>query len=147
MDNVTTGAERTAGRSGVASVRLPPLLVGRVRERDVLRVELAVAGGGQGRLVLLGGEAGIGKTTLARDLIQHAATQGCAALIGSCYDLSNTPPYGPWLDLFEACRRDPDLPAPPAAFAGDRLAPSPTKPRSSVRCGSSWLSSPLPIQL
>jgi DNA-binding CsgD family transcriptional regulator len=123
MDNVTTGAERTAGRSGVASVRLPPLLVGRVRERDVLRVELAVAGGGQGRLVLLGGEAGIGKTTLARDLSHQAAALGCRGLTGSCYDLSNTPPYGPWLDLFEGCRRDPGLPAPPAAFAGGRLAP------------------------
>src|SRR4051794_4623040 len=110
MDNVTTGAERTAGQSGVASVRLPPLLVGRVRERDVLSVELAVAGGGQGRLVLLGGEAGIGKTTLARDLSHQAAALGCRGLTGSCYDLSNTPPYGPWLDLFEGCRRDPGLP-------------------------------------
>ncbi len=123
MDNVTMGADRTAGRSGIASLRSPPLLVGRSREQDVLRAELAAARGGHGRLVLLGGEAGIGKTSLARDLIREADALGWRVLAGSCYDLSNTPPYGPWLDLFEGCRRDPGLPAPPAAFAGGRLAP------------------------
>ena len=77
MDNVTTGADRTAGRSGIASLRSPPLLVGRSREQDVLRAELAAARGGHGRLVLLGGEAGIGKTTLARDLSRDADALGC----------------------------------------------------------------------
>jgi DNA-binding CsgD family transcriptional regulator len=123
MDNVTTGANRDAGRSGIASLRSPPLLVGRSREQDDLRVELAAARGGHGRLVLLGGEAGIGKTSLARDLIAAADDLGCRVVAGSCYDLANTPPYGPWLDLFEGCRRDPGLPAPPAPFVGGRLAP------------------------
>ncbi|MDF3043523.1 MAG: transcriptional regulator, LuxR family [Thermomicrobiales bacterium] len=123
MDNVTTGAERDAGRSGIASLRSPPLLVGRSREQDDLRVEMAAARGGHGRLVLLGGEAGIGKTSLARDLLHDAGALGWRVMAGSCYDLTNTPPYGPWLDLFEGCRRDPGLPAPPAAFVGGRLAP------------------------
>ena len=91
--------------------------------RTPCATELAAAVGGRGRLVLVGGEAGIGKTTLARDLIRDADDLGCRVLAGSCYDLTNTPPYGPWLDLFEGCRRDPSLPAPPAAFAGGRLAP------------------------
>src|SRR5215207_9406016 len=123
MDNVTTGADRIAGRSGIASLRSSPLLVGRSREQNILRAELGAARGGNGRLVLLGGEAGIGKTSLARDLIQEAAAHGWHVLAGSCYDLSNTPPYGPWLDLFEGCRRNPGLPAPPASFVGGRLAP------------------------
>src|SRR5918994_1977153 len=123
MDNVTTGAERDVGRSGIASLRSPPLLVGRSREREDLRVELAAARDGHGRLVLLGGEAGIGKTSLARDLLHDAGALGWRVMAGSCYDLTNTPPYGPWLDLFEGCRRDPGLPAPPAAFVGGRLAP------------------------
>jgi DNA-binding CsgD family transcriptional regulator len=123
MDNVTTGADHTVGRSGIAALRSPPLLVGRSREQDILRAELAAAGSGRGQLVLLGGEAGIGKTSLARDLIRDAGALGWRVLAGSCYDLSNTPPYGPWLDLFEGCRRDPGLPAPPVAFAGGRLAP------------------------
>ena len=72
MDNVTTGADHTVGRSGIAALRSPPLLVGRSREQDVLRAELAAAGSGRGQLVLLGGEAGIGKTSLARDLSREA---------------------------------------------------------------------------
>ena len=77
---------------------------------------------GRGRLVLLGGEAGIGKTTLARDLAAEATARGARVLTGACYDLTNTPPYGPWLDLFDACALDRDLPPPPAAFAGGRLS-------------------------
>jgi DNA-binding CsgD family transcriptional regulator len=104
-------------------VHSSPLLVGRSREKDILRAELAAACSGHGRLLLLGGEAGIGKTSLARDLIREAGAFGWRVLTGSCYDLSNTPPYGPWLDLFEGCRRDPSLPAAPTAFVGGRLAP------------------------
>ena len=32
-------------------------------------------------------------------------------LAGRCYDLTETPPYGPWLDLVATYRRDPALPA------------------------------------
>src|SRR3954462_9610176 len=75
-------------------------LVGRGSERVVLREELATAIAGRGRLILIGGEAGIGKTTLANDLAAEAAQRGALVLTGHCYDLTNTPPYGPWLDLF-----------------------------------------------
>jgi MoxR-like ATPase len=57
-----------AGQVGFPQRRGAPVLVGRAQERVVLREELAAALGGRGRLVLLGGEAGIGKTTLAQDL-------------------------------------------------------------------------------
>jgi predicted ATPase len=100
----------------------PPLLVGRSREQGVLREALAAASGGQGRLILLGGDAGIGKTTLARNLSREAVALGCRVLAGHCYDLTNTPPYGPWFDLFESSQTLPDPPAPPASFAGGALA-------------------------
>jgi predicted ATPase len=103
-------AEPADGRTSVSLWRSSPLLVGRAREQVVLREELAAAIEGRGRLVLLGGEAGIGKTTLARDLAGEANAAGARVLTGHCYDLTNTPPYGPWLDLFDGCRRDPDLP-------------------------------------
>jgi DNA-binding CsgD family transcriptional regulator len=122
MDDLTTGIGNSTGRSGSASPRLPPFLVGRSREQAVLRAELAAAMSGRGRLILLGGEAGIGKTTLAQDLAK--ATDGHTTLVlsGHCYDLTNTPPYGPWLDLFEDRPLDAGLPAPPAAFAGGKIA-------------------------
>jgi DNA-binding CsgD family transcriptional regulator/tetratricopeptide (TPR) repeat protein len=122
MDSAISAADTTAGRPGSSSLRSPPLLVGREQEQDILRAELATAIAGQGRLILLGGEAGIGKTTLASDLSRDAATLGCRVLAGHCFDLTNTPPYGPWLDLFESSQPLPELPAPPAAFAGGALA-------------------------
>lgn len=96
-------------------------LVGREPEQLFLREELAAASAGRGRLVLLGGEAGIGKTTLAQDLVAEAKTRGAFILSGHCYDLSNTPPYGPWLDLFASFGADAALPSPPRAFAGGML--------------------------
>src|SRR5438093_12375500 len=75
-------------------------LVGRERERTMLREALAAALAGQGALVLIGGEAGIGKTALAEWLLAEAQRQGALALVGRCYDLSETPPYGPWAEAF-----------------------------------------------
>jgi transcriptional regulator with XRE-family HTH domain/tetratricopeptide (TPR) repeat protein len=75
-----------------------PPLVGREQELGVLRASLAASMAGQGGLVLLSGEAGVGKTALAEALCWEAAQQGMLALFGRCYDLSETPPYGPWTD-------------------------------------------------
>jgi len=66
--------------------------------------------------VLIGGEAGVGKTTLARALCQEAAEQGALVLRGGCYDLSETPPYGPWTEAFGSYEPHDDLPSPPEAF-------------------------------
>ena len=46
----------------------PPTLVGRARELALLRDHFAAARTGAGWLVLIGGEAGIGKTALAEAL-------------------------------------------------------------------------------
>src|SRR5689334_19156273 len=74
-------------------------LVGRDRELATLRAHLDAALAGHGSLVLIGGEAGIGKTALAGRLLAEAAGQGALVLVGRCYDLSETPPYGPWLEI------------------------------------------------
>ncbi len=92
-------------------------LVGRDRELDILRQYLAAAITGQGGLVLIGGEAGIGKTALAEALCREAQEQGALALVGRCYDLTETPPYGPWVELFGQYRPTGALPSLPAAFA------------------------------
>ena len=72
---------------------------------------------GRGQLLLLGGEAGVGKTTLAETLCREAADRGALALTGRCYDLTETPPYGPWTEAFGDYQPEADLPSPPAAFA------------------------------
>src|SRR5688500_11508971 len=95
-----------------------PLLVGRGSEQRLLRDQLTEATTRQGRLVLLGGVAGIGKTSLAKDLAREAADRGLLVLTGHCYDLSATPPYGPWLDLATGYRPNGDLPPLPPALVG-----------------------------
>jgi predicted ATPase len=64
---------------------------------------------GRGSLVLVSGEAGIGKTTLAEAFCREAIDAGGLVLVGRCYDLTETPPYGPWLDLFAAYHAAGDL--------------------------------------
>ncbi|MFQ6026140.1 MAG: AAA family ATPase [Dehalococcoidia bacterium] len=71
--------------------------VGRQRELAELRVALDDALSGQGRLVMLVGEPGIGKTRTAQELASHAETRGVQVLWGRCYEEEGTPPYWPWL--------------------------------------------------
>src|SRR5215212_10694510 len=85
-----------------------PPLVGRDRELALLRDRLTAAQGGRGSLVLISGEAGIGKTALADTLARTAADTGARVLTGHCYDRIETPPYGPWIEI---ARRVQALPA------------------------------------
>ena len=83
-----------------------PRLVGRSRELLVLRAQLAEALAGNGSVVLLGGEAGIGKSRLADTLGREAIDAGALVLAGHCYDFTVTPPYGPWGELIERYASD-----------------------------------------
>ncbi|MCC6630025.1 MAG: AAA family ATPase [Chloroflexi bacterium] len=75
-----------------------------MRERELTHAQLGAALAGQGGLVILSGEAGIGKTTLAEDVCREATAAGALVLVGRCYDRTETPPYGPWLELLERFR-------------------------------------------
>src|SRR3954452_16922668 len=94
-----------------------PLLVGRDSELAILRARYTAARAGNGNLVLVDGEAGIGKTALAEALCREAADQGCLVLVGRCYDLTDTPPYGPFLELFRHYEPIRGLPSLPATFS------------------------------
>ena len=59
--------------------------VGRERELGELRAALEETLTGQGRLVMLVGEPGIGKTRTAQELASYAATRGAQVLWGWCY--------------------------------------------------------------
>jgi DNA-binding CsgD family transcriptional regulator len=76
-------------------------------ERESQLVELAeaveAAVAGRGSLVLLGGEAGIGKTSLVRALAARIG-RDVAFLSGACEPLSVPVPLGPFRELFEAAR-------------------------------------------
>jgi DNA-binding CsgD family transcriptional regulator/tetratricopeptide (TPR) repeat protein len=99
----------------------PPVLVGREVEQQILRQDLAGARAGRGCLVVVSGEAGIGKTSLVRDLALFAASGPLCVLTGHCYDLTVTPPYGPWLDLAATYRPSGSMPELPVGMATGRI--------------------------
>src|SRR4051794_31336163 len=86
----------------MAVLRAPPLptIFGRERQMAHGARLIAEAMAGRGRLLLIGGEAGIGKTALAEALCREAARCGAGVSIGRSYDLTETPPFGPWAELF-----------------------------------------------
>ncbi len=79
--------------------------VGRESERAELRRLLEQAAGGQGSLVLISGEPGIGKTRLAEELMVEARERGLTALLGRCYEMAGAPPYIPFVEMLEAAAR------------------------------------------
>ncbi len=102
-------------------------MVGRSRERDILRAQLSAALSGQGGLVILSGSAGIGKTTLAEDACQEAISAGAWVLVGHCYDRTETPPYGPWVEIFDQFGVLPDRSPALRAIAEPGISHSPTQ--------------------
>ena len=71
-------------------------LVGRDRELAQLRGWLAEAQGGSGRLAVLTGPPGIGKTRLAEELAAAARSDGVRALWGRAVNDEAAPPLWPW---------------------------------------------------
>jgi DNA-binding SARP family transcriptional activator len=69
------------------------------RERDLARLEEALEGAlaGRGRLVVLIGEAGIGKSRLVAELTAAASRRQGRVLIGRCYETERILPFAPWV--------------------------------------------------
>lgn len=73
-------------------------LVGRQREVEQLEQWWSLAQKKNGRLVLLSGEPGVGKTRLAEQLIHHAQREGATVLRGGCYEYEAATPYLPFVE-------------------------------------------------
>jgi DNA-binding SARP family transcriptional activator len=76
--------------------------VGRERELAELAGGLDDACAGRGRVLLLAGEPGIGKSRLADELIAHARARGAQVLVGRCWEAGGAPPYWPWVQALRA---------------------------------------------
>jgi len=85
--------------------------VGRRAELTELLGGLEEALSGQGRLFLLVGEPGIGKSSLADELTRRARARGAAVLTGRCWEAGGAPAYWPWVQALRTYVReaDPDL--------------------------------------
>ena len=78
------------------------IFVGSQREMAVLTSVLDDALSGQGRLVMLAGEPGIGKTRTAQELASLAEAKGAQVLWGRCYEEEGTPPYWAWVQAIRS---------------------------------------------
>ncbi len=100
------GRNAVAVASSVTAARDAVLLldgfVGRHAERQRLRRLLDAAASGAPQVVAVVGEAGIGKSTLLRQLGPEISVRAGALLVGRCLEADVRPPYGPWADVIGA---------------------------------------------
>ena len=91
---MAASSPRTAPGSG---------LIGREEELSELRAGLEDARAGRGRLFLLSGEAGIGKTRLLEAVVEHGARGGVRAVWGRCRESGGSPALWPWRQVLRSC--------------------------------------------
>ena len=94
-------------------------LVGRTAEWSAL-VDRWATVGRDGRVAVIEGEPGIGKTRLAEELLSHARAQGAAVLVGRAFEDEAALAYGPVVEALRGRLRDAEAWA--AAVPGGALA-------------------------
>src|SRR2546428_237640 len=123
------GRERSPDANEVASdPDLEARLVGREAPWRSLTQAWAALSRRAGRVVLIDGDAGVGKTRLAEEFLRWASLEGATILRGHAYDTQTGMPYGP---VVEALRDGLDAPG-ASGTAPERL-PEATPPRPGPR--------------
>ena len=84
------------------------MLVGRRLAIGALRSAVDAAVRGAGGVVLLVGEAGMGKTALASEAVAYAKTGGAAAVWGTCWEGGGAPGFWPWIQVMRVLASDGD---------------------------------------
>jgi len=79
--------------------------VGRERELAQIVAALDGAAAGRGQLMMLAGEPGIGKTSVADRASAAATERGFTVLWGRCWEAGGAPAYWPWLDIIAELAR------------------------------------------
>jgi predicted ATPase len=80
--------------------------VGRQAELQQLTAAFEAASNAQGKLMLLVGEPGIGKTALIEQLREFVLASGGRSLVGHCYEEGSfRPPYQPFVESSECIYR------------------------------------------
>lgn len=102
---------RPSSRNGSEDVGEAPAaardtFVGREGELKALTAGLEDVLTGRGRLFLLVGEPGIGKSRLAEELIRHARGLGVRVLVGRCWEAGGAPAFWPWVQSLRAYVRE-----------------------------------------
>jgi DNA-binding SARP family transcriptional activator len=102
------GARRPAppatGRAAPPAADAP--LVGRQTELTRLRQRLQAAWRGTGQVILVTGEAGVGKSRLVEELGAAATARGTRMLVGRAFETEQILPFRPWVDALRAALRE-----------------------------------------
>lgn len=85
------------------------VLVGRQAERSLLGDALDDVMESRGRVTVVLGEEGIGKTRLMAELSGMVLQRGGAVLVGRAYESEQVLPFGPWADALRAARVDENV--------------------------------------
>jgi hypothetical protein len=86
--------------------------VGREVERAILRKFLEQTRRGQGKVVLIGGAPGVGKTRIGTEIGAEASSEGFLTFVGGCYDREDSVPFIPFIEILEtalAQARSPEI--------------------------------------
>ena len=89
-------------------LRAAPVLVGRDGELGELLAGLDAAVSGCGRLFLLAGDPGIGKSRLADETAARARDRALKVVWGRCWEAGGAPAYWPWVQSLRGCVRSLD---------------------------------------
>ena len=108
--------------SSVAQRLSRPPFVGRVAERAELLGRLDLARAGHGRIALVVGESGIGKTRLAEEIAAAAIWRGWQPCWGRCEELAIAPPFAPLSQALAAALPAPRRQQLRRVVAGEALA-------------------------
>jgi predicted ATPase len=84
-------------------------LIGRERELAQLTGALDELAKGRGRMFLISGEPGIGKTRLADELSARAQARGLRVIWGRCWQGGGAPAFWPIVQIIRACAERPDF--------------------------------------
>jgi hypothetical protein len=113
--------EQIAGGTSLGRSPSPGGMVGRAEERAVLAQALAALQRGVSGVVLIEGEAGIGKSRLLADILDRTTMQGATTtLLGAGDAIEQRTPYHAWRPIFER------------VFDWERLGADPETRRASV---------------
>ncbi len=116
----------------------PGRLLGRAAELARLQAALADALAGQGRVMLVAGDAGIGKTRLAEALAERAREAGATVAWGRSVEGGDAPPLWPWTQVLrQLAAAHPQRFAAVAGPLGGTLAPLAPE-LAAARAGLAW---------
>jgi class 3 adenylate cyclase len=136
LARLPVGGQSVAALETSSTLALPPIVglhadgstfVGRDREGALLDRQWALALSGHTLLVVVSGEAGIGKSRLIAEFASNVHAAGARVLFGACYE-DVEEPYGPFIEAIERAQSGPGTEVDPElGRLFPQLAPSPSR--------------------